>query len=139
MESKALNFHTAAIPMKFSFFAELRNLCHLLSTPRLSRALAPCLKAYMREKGHSLNMGYRVFSAGQYKIRQRGNRYYVYKIEKDSKGNVSERYIGPLDKIMEFYYKKGLGPGFEPGTSGSTARRSSRLSYPSQPLFYIII
>ncbi|BAK54423.1 hypothetical protein STK_09535 [Sulfurisphaera tokodaii str. 7] len=46
-------------------------------------------------------MGYRVFSAGQYKIRQRGKKYYVYKIEKDSNGNVKETYIGPLDKIVE--------------------------------------
>jgi len=74
----------------------------------------------MREKGHSLNIGYSVFSARQYKIRQRRKKYYVYKIGKDSKGNTSERYIGPLDKIVEFYCKKGLGPGLEPGTYGST-------------------
>ncbi|MQL54871.1 integrase [Acidianus ambivalens] len=48
-------------------------------------------------------MGYRVFSAGQYKIRQRGKKYYVYSIEKDKEGNVRERYIGPLDKIIETY------------------------------------
>ncbi|QIW25290.1 integrase [Sulfolobus sp. S-194] len=65
-------------------------------------------------------MGYRVFSAGQYKIRQRDKKYYVYSIEKDSNGNVKETYIGPLDKIVKFYCEKGLGPGFEPGTSGST-------------------
>ena len=49
--------------------------------------------------------------------------YYIYKIEKDSKGNTSERYIGPLDKIVEFYYKKGLVPGLEPSTYGSTVLR----------------
>ncbi|MQL54640.1 putative integrase [Acidianus ambivalens] len=46
-------------------------------------------------------MGYRVFSVRQYKIRQRGKKYYVYSIEKDKEGNVRERYIGPLDKIVE--------------------------------------
>ncbi|QGR15934.1 putative integrase [Sulfurisphaera ohwakuensis] len=53
-------------------------------------------------------MGYRVFSTGQYKIRQRGNNYYVYKIEKDSNGNVKETYIGPLDKIIEKYLEIGV-------------------------------
>ncbi|MDT7860868.1 MAG: putative integrase [Saccharolobus sp.] len=58
----------------------------------------------------SLNIGYRVFSAWQYKIRQRGKKYYVYKVEKDSKGNVSERYIDPLDKIIETYLsREGVG------------------------------
>jgi hypothetical protein len=55
----------------------------------------------MTSRGHGLNMGYRVFSAGQYKIRQRGKKYYVYLIEKDKDGNVRERYIGPLDTIVE--------------------------------------
>ncbi|WP_084739899.1 putative integrase [Sulfuracidifex tepidarius] len=64
-------------------------------------------------------------------MRQRGKKYYVYKIEKDSKGNVKEIYIGSLDKIIETYLKlkagvlgdsspKGLEPGLEPGTFGST-------------------
>ncbi len=48
-------------------------------------------------------MGYRVFSAGQYKIRQRGNKYYVYKLENDDRGNVRERYVAPLDKVFETY------------------------------------
>ncbi len=46
-------------------------------------------------------MVYRVFSAGQYKIRQRGNRYYVYKIEKDNEGNRRDHYVGPLDKVVK--------------------------------------
>ena len=82
-------------------------------------------------------MGYRVFSAGQYKIRQRGNKYYVYKLENDDKGNVRERYVGPLDKVVEFYVSSGgVGvsptmdrPGFEPGTSRVRTEHSSRLSY----------
>ncbi|TRM77610.1 integrase, partial [Sulfolobus sp. A20-N-F8] len=69
------------------------------------------------------------FSVGQYKIRQRGNKYYVYIVEKDERGNVKETYVGPLDKIVETYLKlkNGIGgvgvsptvdrPGFEPGTS----------------------
>ena len=81
--------------------------------------------------------GNKVFSAGQYKIRQRGKKYYVYKIEKDSNGNVKETYIGPLDKIVEFYVSiGGVGvsptvdrPGFEPGTSRMPTEHSSRLSY----------
>ncbi|BCU70411.1 putative integrase [Stygiolobus caldivivus] len=48
-------------------------------------------------------MSYKVFSAGQYKIRQRGKKYYVYKIEKGQDGNARETYIGPLDKIIEYY------------------------------------
>jgi len=105
-------------------------------------AIAPCLKAFITEKGHKLNMGYRVFSAGQYKIRQRGKKYYVYKIEKDSNGNVKETYVGPLDKIVEFYVSiGGVGvsptvdrPGFEPGTSRLQA--SERGENPSFKLPY---
>jgi hypothetical protein len=41
------------------------------------------------------------FLAGQYKIRQRGKKYYVNLIENDKDGNVRERYIGPLDTIVE--------------------------------------
>ncbi|WP_048054542.1 putative integrase [Acidianus hospitalis] len=40
-------------------------------------------------------MGYRVFSAGQYKIRQRGKKYYVYLIEKHKDGNLRERTLAP--------------------------------------------
>jgi ORF D-335-like protein. len=49
----------------------------------------------MTSRGHGLNMGYRVFSAGQYKIRQRGKKYYVYLIEKHKDGNVRERTLAP--------------------------------------------
>ncbi|PVU74217.1 integrase [Acidianus hospitalis] len=42
-------------------------------------------------------------------MRQRGKKYYVYLIEKDKDGNVRERYIGPLDKIIETYLNVGLG------------------------------
>ena len=74
-------------------------------------------------------MGYSVFSAGQYKIRKRGKKYYVYKIEKDSKGNVKETYVGPLDKIIEFYISRegfrGIpnvgAAGFEPATTRAQA------------------
>ncbi len=48
-------------------------------------------------------MRYRAFSAGQYKIRERGNKYYIYKIEKDNRSNAKETSLIPLDKIMEFY------------------------------------
>ena len=80
----------------------------------------------MASRGHGLNVGYKVFSAGQYKIRQRGKKYYVHSIEKDSKGNVKERYIGPLDKIIEFYVSNGdiskVGlAGFEPATTRAQA------------------
>ncbi len=50
-------------------------------------------------------MGYRVFSTGQYKIRQRGKRYYLYKIENDHSGNVRETYVGPLADVVETYEK----------------------------------
>ncbi|AGE70588.1 integrase [Sulfolobus acidocaldarius N8] len=50
-------------------------------------------------------MGYRTFVAGQYKIRQRGNKYYVYSIERGRDGKVKEHYVGPLDKIVEFYIR----------------------------------
>ncbi|WP_016732625.1 putative integrase [Saccharolobus islandicus] len=46
-------------------------------------------------------MVYRVFSAGQYKIHQRGKKYYVYKIEKDNEGNRRDHYVGPLDKVVK--------------------------------------
>ncbi len=62
-------------------------------------------------------MGYRVFSAGQYKIRQRGNKYYVYKLENDNRGNVRERYVAPLDKVVEFYLSSG-GVGVTPPWTG---------------------
>ena len=74
-------------------------------------------------------MGYRVFSAGQYKIRQRGKKYYVYLIEKDKDDNVRERYIGPLDMIVEIALgilemsstnTVGLA-GFEPATTRAQA------------------
>ncbi|TRM75853.1 integrase, partial [Sulfolobus sp. A20-N-F8] len=39
----------------------------------------------------------KTFSVGQYKIRQRGNRYYVYELETIN-SYVKETYVGPLDK-----------------------------------------
>ncbi|WP_231112372.1 putative integrase [Stygiolobus azoricus] len=42
-----------------------------------------------------------VFSAEQYKIRQRGKKYYVYKAEKVDGSNIKETYIGPLVKTIE--------------------------------------
>ncbi|TRM80058.1 integrase [Sulfolobus sp. D5] len=60
-------------------------------------------------------MAYRVFVAGQYKKRQRGDKYYVYCVEKDDGGKIRETYIGPLDKIVEFYVRNGdVGGIFQP-------------------------
>ncbi|AGE70941.1 integrase [Sulfolobus acidocaldarius N8] len=78
-------------------------------------------------------MAYTTFVAGQYKIRQRGNKYYVYLVEKGQDSKVKEHYVGPLDKIVEFYVKYGglrvsptmRGVGLEPTqayTSGASVR-----------------
>lgn len=70
------------------------------------------------------------YKYGDYIIRQIKGRYYVYKLENVG-GDVKERYVGPLDKIVEFYISSGgVGvsptmrpPGFEPGTSCVAGRR----------------
>ncbi|WP_252896502.1 putative integrase [Metallosphaera hakonensis] len=46
-------------------------------------------------------MGNKSFTFGDIRIREVKGKYYVYSIEKDSKGHVKEHYVGPLDKIVE--------------------------------------
>jgi len=72
----------------------------------------------------------RRYKFGDYILRERKGRYYVYKLE-NVNGEVKERYVGPLADVVETYEKLknsigGVGvppttdpPGFEPGTIGS--------------------
>ncbi len=88
-------------------------------------------------------MGYKTFVAGQYKIRERSGRYYVYLIEKDDGGKVKERYIGPLNDVVETYIKlkeSNGGVGAEPphsrarirtGVPGARALDPWPLDYPA--------
>ncbi|QIW25296.1 hypothetical protein EWF20_02625 [Sulfolobus sp. S-194] len=66
---------------------------------------------------------------GDYIIRERKGRYYVYKLENVS-GEIKETYMGPLIDFVDTYLKLKVGvlgyfsnradpPGFEPGTTGS--------------------
>ena len=77
----------------------------------------------------------RRYKFGDYILRERKGRYYVYKLE-NVNGEVKERYVGPLTDVVETYEKLknssgGVGvppttdpPGFEPGTAGSGGLRS---------------
>gem|GEM_PF-26296 len=77
----------------------------------------------------------RRYKFGDYILRERKGRYYVYKLE-NVNGEVKERYVGPLTNVVETYEKLknsigGVGvppttdpPGFEPGTIGSEGLRS---------------
>ncbi|TRM84875.1 integrase, partial [Sulfolobus sp. E3] len=49
--------------------------------------------------------------------RQRGDKYYVYFIEKDDRGKVKEHYVGPLADVVEFYVRNG-GSGALPHSAG---------------------
>ena len=78
----------------------------------------------------------RRYKFGDYILRERKGRYYVYKLEAIN-GEVKERYVGPLADVVESYLKmKEIGvlgvssnvagpPGFEPGAYGLKARRST--------------
>ncbi|BFI76775.1 putative integrase [Sulfurisphaera ohwakuensis] len=70
----------------------------------------------------------RRYKFGDYILREKKGRYYVYKLETVN-GEVRETYVGPLIDVVETYIKlKESGsvgvsptvrpPGFEPGTSG---------------------
>ncbi|WP_152411863.1 putative integrase [Saccharolobus islandicus] len=52
-------------------------------------------------------MGNKTYTFGDIRIREVKGKYYVYIIEKDNEGNRRDHYIGPLDKIMEFYISSG--------------------------------
>ncbi|AZG03466.1 hypothetical protein [Sulfolobus spindle-shaped virus] len=72
----------------------------------------------------------RRYKFGDYLLRERKGRYYVYKLETIN-GEIKERYVGPLTDVVESYLKEKEGvlggflplttdpPGFEPGTTGS--------------------
>ena len=73
------------------------------------------------------------YKYGDVIIRERKGRYYVYKSETIN-GETRERYVGPLDNVVEIYEKFRIGgvgvsptsdpPGFGPGTLGSGGLRS---------------
>ena len=80
----------------------------------------------------------RRYKFGDYILRERKGRYYVYKLE-GANGDVRETYVGPLIDVVETYLKLKLeagvlggipltptaGPGgFEPPTTGSAGRHS---------------
>lgn len=77
----------------------------------------------------------RRYKFGDYILRERKGRYYVYKLE-GTNGDVRETYVGPLIDVVETYIKLKLeagvlggvpltGPGgFEPPTTGSEGRHS---------------
>ena len=72
----------------------------------------------------------RRYKFGDYILRERKGRYYVYKLETIN-GEIKERYVGPLIDVVETYLNSIGGfrgyppnpttdpPGFEPGTSSS--------------------
>ena len=80
----------------------------------------------------------RRYKFGDYILRERKGRYYVYKLETVN-GEVKERYVGPLIDVVETYEKMKLGvlggvplmgvpptvrpPGFEPGITGLEGQR----------------
>ncbi len=76
----------------------------------------------------------RRYKFGDYILRERKGRYYVYKLETVN-GEVKERYVGPLIDVVETYLKLknssgGVGvpptvrpPGFEPGITGLEGQR----------------
>ena len=83
----------------------------------------------------------RRYKFGDYILRERKGRYYVYKLETVN-GETKERYVGPLIDVVETYLKMkdssgGVGvpptkprPGFEPGTSALPGQRSSQAELP---------
>ncbi len=78
------------------------------------------------------------YKYGDYILRERKGRYYVYKLEYEN-GKARETYVGPLTDVVETYIKiRGAGirpaggmgdlptmrpPGFEPGISGLGGQR----------------
>ncbi len=79
------------------------------------------------------------YKYGDYIIREIKGRYYVYKLENVG-DDVKETYVGPLDKIVEFYISSG-GVGdvppqrtrrdLNPGPLAPKASALSWLSYGS--------
>ncbi|ARM77163.1 hypothetical protein B6F84_10560 [Acidianus manzaensis] len=72
------------------------------------------------------------YKFGDYILRERKGRYYVYKLETIN-GETKETYVGPLIDVVETYLKlkengvwgiptMGL-PGFEPGTTSDLVVR----------------
>ena len=87
----------------------------------------------------------RRYKFGDYILRERKGRYYVYKIEYED-GNPRERYVGPLADVVESYLKmkensiggirgyspnEGSGRDLNPGPTGPQPVALTRLSYPS--------
>ena len=82
----------------------------------------------------------RRYKFGDYILRERKGRYYVYKLE-NVNGEVKERYVGSLIDVVETYLKLknssggvGVPPtkppaGLEPATTGSAGRWSTLLAY----------
>ncbi len=63
-----------------------------------------------------------------YRIRKINGKYYLYKEWYDpSSGKRRSKSLGNCEELEKLVV--GPPPGFEPGTSGSTVRRSPRLSY----------
>ncbi|ADX85677.1 integrase [Sulfolobus islandicus REY15A] len=59
-------------------------------------------------------MGNKVFTFGDIRIREVKGKYYVYVIEKNKDGQRTDCYVGPLDKVIEFYVSSGgLGVSLE--------------------------
>ena len=59
----------------------------------------------------------RRYKFGDYILRERKGRYYVYKLE-NVNGEVKERYVGPLTDVVETYEKLKLGVLGVPPNSG---------------------
>ena len=79
----------------------------------------------------------RRYKFGDYILRERKGRYYVYKLETIN-GETKERYVGPLIDVVETYLKLkdssggvGVSPtvgplGLEPRTSAASGRRPNQ-------------
>ncbi len=76
------------------------------------------------------------YKFGDYILRERKGRYYVYKLEYEN-GKARETYVGSLFDVVETYLKLkengGVGvsptmrpPGFEPGISGLGGQRPNQ-------------
>ncbi len=91
----------------------------------------------------------RRYKFGDYILRERKGRYYVYKLETIN-GETKERYVGPLIDVVETYEKlksgvwgypppgEGSGRDLNPGPTGPQPVALTRLSYPSHQFSYIV-
>ena len=102
----------------------------------------------------------RRYKFGDYILRERKGRYYVYKLETVN-GETKERYVGPLIDVVETYLKmkenssggvgvsptggirgyppnEGSGRDLNPGPTGPQPVALTRLSYPSHQFSYIV-